>query len=354
MKQEDWIGYFEAINGRKPTVSEFSEALRKGEFISEGAPENDVEQQDLGEDFSEQASVTSEEEPVAFSEVSKNGESFVSEGLDQKQGSETVHSGTYVALVIQSIILLLLVKAGVERSIYYIQNTQNLQGFYFRVFISTIPILFGLVIGLKGIFTKKVGRKELWLLMAITLGSIIYRFYQVTIFFAFMVNVPTFLILVIEIFKLIMLWNEKNESQSQLKPSESNNYNKPFNEFRLQKHGLWLNFILFTTASTLVFALINVASLENDTASPITALITIFVSILLSTINLIPTFISHTGWKYFIFILNIFLGPTIIGWFILLIVAISTNKNARKEQEMNYLLRKISDNVGDKNNESFE
>ena len=35
MNQRDWVEYFEAINGRKPSMQEFQEAREKGEFVAE-------------------------------------------------------------------------------------------------------------------------------------------------------------------------------------------------------------------------------------------------------------------------------------------------------------------------------
>ena len=35
MNQRDWVEYFEAINGRKPSMQEFQEAREKGEFVVE-------------------------------------------------------------------------------------------------------------------------------------------------------------------------------------------------------------------------------------------------------------------------------------------------------------------------------
>ena len=35
MNQNDWVEYFEAINGRKPSMQEFQEAREKGEFVVE-------------------------------------------------------------------------------------------------------------------------------------------------------------------------------------------------------------------------------------------------------------------------------------------------------------------------------
>lgn len=131
------------------------------------------------------------------------------------------------------------------------------------------------------------------------------------------------------------------------KNEASFDYNKPFSDFKLKKRGTWLNVIL-VGINTLVFTaflglwVVNGSSMNSGTA--ILAILGIMlVSILLSLINLLPTLISHTGWKYVIFIFNIFFGPTIIGWLILLLIANATNKSAKREQEMAYLLRKLSD-----------
>ena len=35
MNQKDWVEYFEAVNGRKPSMQEFQEAREKGEFVVE-------------------------------------------------------------------------------------------------------------------------------------------------------------------------------------------------------------------------------------------------------------------------------------------------------------------------------
>ena len=35
MKQQDWIDFFQAVNGRNPSIQEMAEAAQKGEFIRE-------------------------------------------------------------------------------------------------------------------------------------------------------------------------------------------------------------------------------------------------------------------------------------------------------------------------------
>ena len=33
MKQQDWIDFFQAVNGRNPSIQEMAEAAQKGEFV---------------------------------------------------------------------------------------------------------------------------------------------------------------------------------------------------------------------------------------------------------------------------------------------------------------------------------
>lgn len=157
------------------------------------------------------------------------------------------------------------------------------------------------------------------------------------------------LLLIVEVIKIAILWNAKNKLPAKTKFIKANNYNQPFNEFQVQKHGFWLNILLIFIDVIFFFSLMMFLAISGDTMHiGIPLIISLAViSVPLSMINLLPTLISHTRWKYIIFILNIFLGPTIIGWFILLIVAISTNNSAKREQEMAFLLRKISDKIGD-------
>ena len=35
MKQQDWIDFFQAVNGRNPSIQEMAEAAQKGEFVRE-------------------------------------------------------------------------------------------------------------------------------------------------------------------------------------------------------------------------------------------------------------------------------------------------------------------------------
>lgn len=129
--------------------------------------------------------------------------------------------------------------------------------------------------------------------------------------------------------------------------SNIKNYNQPLNGFRLQKHGLWLNFLLiFLNFLVYLFIVSNIPYFRYGEGSQLGVVI-FWVLVFASTLNLVPTLISHTGWKYVIFLLNVFIGPTIIGWILLLMLAIATNNGAKREQELNYLLRKVSDKLGE-------
>ena len=44
MKQQDWIDFFQAVNGRNPSIQEMAEASQKGEFVRE-TPKQTVETQ---------------------------------------------------------------------------------------------------------------------------------------------------------------------------------------------------------------------------------------------------------------------------------------------------------------------
>lgn len=59
-------------------------------------------------------------------------------------------------------------------------------------------------------------------------------------------------------------------------------------------------------------------------------------------IYLLPTFISTTSRKIIIFFFNVIFGVTILGWFILLFLAISGNSKDRQRQEMNYMINNIA------------
>ncbi|WP_105117619.1 superinfection immunity protein [Streptococcus suis] len=131
-------------------------------------------------------------------------------------------------------------------------------------------------------------------------------------------------------------------------PNPRPNYNRSEDAFKYRHTGStilnWLFFgvpliVLLLSASSLSEFLSNYGIYIGDS---------IFALILAATfftfIYFLPAFICQSsGLKIVIWLLNIPLGGTVIGWFILLFVATSSNKNRRRQQEMDYLIRKMAD-----------
>ena len=68
MNQKDWVEYFEAINGRKPSMQEFQEAREKGEFVVERkeAPTPTIEAQAPAQEAPVAPSAPLSQEQTAF------------------------------------------------------------------------------------------------------------------------------------------------------------------------------------------------------------------------------------------------------------------------------------------------
>ena len=68
MNQKDWVEYFEAINGRKPSMQEFQEAREKGEFVLERkeAPTPTIEAQAPAQEAPVAPSAPLSQEQTAF------------------------------------------------------------------------------------------------------------------------------------------------------------------------------------------------------------------------------------------------------------------------------------------------
>ena len=94
MKQQDWIDFFQAVNGRNPSIQEMAEAAQKGEFVRE-TPKQTVE---VTETVSQKETVeTAEkdvdsydvaEEPLTNSMVDEE-ETFQATNLAQENQSKT-------------------------------------------------------------------------------------------------------------------------------------------------------------------------------------------------------------------------------------------------------------------------
>ena len=88
MKQQDWIDFFQAVNGRNPSIQEMAEAAQKGEFVRE-TPKQTVEvtepvpQKETVETTNDVA-----EEPLTISSADEE-ETFQATNLAQEKQAKT-------------------------------------------------------------------------------------------------------------------------------------------------------------------------------------------------------------------------------------------------------------------------
>lgn len=131
-------------------------------------------------------------------------------------------------------------------------------------------------------------------------------------------------------------------------PNPIPNYNKSEESFKYRHTGATiLNWFLF--GLPLLIAIFSAQSLSQYLSGfglyvgdSIFAII--LVAALLIFIYFLPAFICQSsGLKVALWLCLLVFGWTIIGWFILLFVATSSNKNRRRQQEMDYLIRKMAD-----------
>lgn len=131
-------------------------------------------------------------------------------------------------------------------------------------------------------------------------------------------------------------------------PNPTPNYNKSEESFKYRHTGATiLNWLLF--GLPLLIAIFSAQSLSQYLSGfgiyvgdSIFAII--LVAALLIFIYFLPAFICQSsGLKVALWLCLLVFGWTIIGWFILLFVATSSNKNRRRQQEMDYLIRKMAD-----------
>lgn len=94
MKQQDWIDFFQAVNGRNPSIQEMAEAAQKGEFVRE-TPKQTVEitkpvpQKDTVETTENDVdSYDVAEEPLTNSTADEE-ETFQATNLSQEKQSKT-------------------------------------------------------------------------------------------------------------------------------------------------------------------------------------------------------------------------------------------------------------------------
>lgn len=107
-------------------------------------------------------------------------------------------------------------------------------------------------------------------------------------------------------------------------------------KFNLLKKGKILNYILFAVGAVPLIAVLY--SLNNylglDFATSSYSLFILLPILLFNGLYYLPTLICYSPSKIFIFILNILVSWTLIGWVILLFYANSSNRSYRYQEEM--------------------
>lgn len=110
----------------------------------------------------------------------------------------------------------------------------------------------------------------------------------------------------------------------------------PHQEFNLNKKGNILNYTLFVLGAVPLIAVLYFLNnfLNLGFAISSSSLVILLPILLLNMIYYIPTLICYSPSKIFIFILNMLVSWTLIGWVILLFYAKSSNRAYRYQEEM--------------------
>lgn len=119
---------------------------------------------------------------------------------------------------------------------------------------------------------------------------------------------------------------------------------EPVDEFSVQKHGNWINYILlFMGTAPIMLVVTALFGLDNLNGG---MMLTLFlVCVIASSIYYLPTLVYHasTSGKIMMWILNTVVSWTFLGWIVLILIATSRNKNAEMQQQNLYYLKKMSD-----------
>lgn len=269
MKQQDWIDFFQAVNGRNPSIQEMAEAAQKGEFVRESSKKH---KQSIEANKPEE--IVETKEPLAPVEATKTDETI--ETTPSKEVTESVEPSVEIYDVAEEPL--------VDSSIDERQTFQ----------------------------TPNLGQEA-----------------------------PT------------------ANSQEQINPIQDTT-NKPLNSFADQANTSFpqtntplnepwkepekksrtnLIMIAIATIPVILWALglFLLGVVGDDFSMGLgLALWTLIVGLPVIIIDILPALLNKTDKKWLIFVLSILLNWTFIGWIILLIISINTNKEAEriKQQQM--------------------
>ena len=266
MKQQDWIDFFQAVNGRNPSIQEMAEAAQKGEFVRE-TPKQTVE---VTETVSQKETVETKQdsevvepaESAPSTEVvetaEKNVDSYdvAEEPLTNSTADEEeTFQATNLAQEKQAKTFQEQVKPVVETASQTVNQFANQTGETFQQASKNLNETW-----------KKQDKKTQTNLIMLAIASI-----------------P------------VILWA--------------------------------LGMILFGIAS------------DELSGGLLTAFLSIIISLPLVVLLILPALLNKTDKKWPIFILSFLLGWTFIGWVILLVVSINTNKEAERIRQQQMMMQ---------------
>ncbi|WP_455446800.1 superinfection immunity protein [Streptococcus salivarius] len=243
MKQQDWIDFFQAVNGRNPSIQEMAEAAQKGEFVRE-TPKQTVEvtesvPQKEAVETTQDSEVVEPAEPAPSTEVVETTEKDV----DSYDVAE---------------------EPLADSNLEEIQDSPN-----------TSPL------------------------------------------------------------------SGQNNATFQY---NSHNFNKTWTQHESKSQ---TNLIMIAIASipvilwALAMILFGIAS-DELSAGLLTAFLSIIIDLPLVVLLILPALLNKTDKKWLIFILSFLLSWTFIGWVILLIVSINTNKEAERIKQQQMMMQMAS------------
>lgn len=266
MKQQDWIDFFQAVNGRNPSIQEMAEAAQKGEFVRE-TPKQTVEvtepvSQKETVETTNGSEVVEPAEPIPSTEVVETAEKDV----DSYDVAEEPLTNSMVD------------EEGTFQATNLAQEKQS------KTFQEQVK-------------------------------PVVETASQTVNQFA----------------------NQTGETFQQ----ESKNLNETWKK---QDKKTQTNLIMLAIADipfiiwALGIYLIGVASDEVGTTLPLALFLLIF-SLPFVALIILPALLNKTDEKWLVFVLSILLNWTFIGWVILLVISINTNKEAERIRQQQMMMQ---------------
>lgn len=136
---------------------------------------------------------------------------------------------------------------------------------------------------------------------------------------------------------------ENETHQVTLKQSLSPNLGEAaVGEFQYTKKGKYINLFIYASG-LLVLGLLYVflvsMGLPLELSGATTVVVLLFM--LIDLVYFLPTLLynASTGGKILMFLVNGLLGITVIGWIVLLVIAVSRNNNEKRQQELMHYIK---------------